>query len=279
MGDGKAPEASGSAPRSARGCWSRRDAPGKTQHRSCRGLSPPHVPSRGGGIPLPGSIPALSCPSFPSGNLPSHPQLWPVLRREGGGKGVPGPSSGAAFLRPLLQSLYPRGSPTSSPENPLVAGPPALEHRSERDSAPSPPPQKALNARARPPVPNPCHPDGSPFATALPRALSTFRGTRGSGLAPTLLSMARAYSLLFPQCRDCGALCLPRFWGARPVHSLCGAPPACPSAGMLAPGWRLGSGLGRWRVVISLRHLQPFLYKLIKENTGKKTKTNPARMG
>lgn len=149
-GDGKAPEASGSAPRSARGCWSWRDAPGKTQRCSRRGSSPPRVPGRGGGIPLPGSVPALSQLSFPSGNLPSHPQLRPAPRREGGGKGVPGPGSGGTFLRPSLQSLYPRGCPTSGAQNPPIAGPPAPEHRSQRDSAPFPP--KPLDVRACPPT-------------------------------------------------------------------------------------------------------------------------------
>lgn len=60
-----------------------------------------------------------------------------------------------------------------------------------------------------------------------------------------------------------------------PGRAACAVLPRLPLSRDAGPGWRLGSGLGWWRVVISLRHLQPFLYKLIKENTGKK----PARMG
>lgn len=187
-GDGKVPEASGSAPRSTRGCWSWWDAPGKMQHCSFWGSSPPHVPDWGRGIPFPGSIPALSQLSFLSGNLPSHPQLWPVLWREGDGKGVPGLGSGAAFLRPLVQSPYPRGCPTSGPKTPLVAGPPAPEHHSERDLAPFPP--KAFGCAGLSSRPCALPPDGSHFATVLPCASSTFGGIPGSGPAPTLLCMA-----------------------------------------------------------------------------------------
>lgn len=59
-----------------------------------------------------------------------------------------------------------------------------------------------------------------------------------------------------------------RFWGAAPAR---GSPPA--------PGWQPGSGLSWWRVVISLRHLQPFLYKLIKEKWKKKTTNKHSQDG
>lgn len=59
-----------------------------------------------------------------------------------------------------------------------------------------------------------------------------------------------------------------RFWGAAPAR---GSPPA--------PGWQPGSGLSWWRVVISLRHLQPFLYKLIKEKWKKKNTNKHSQDG
>lgn len=93
------------------------------------------------------------------------------------------------------------------------------------------------------------------------------------------LCVAWVYSLHFPRCGNRGAPRLPGFLGCcAGVCCLHSAPPPAPSPGMLAPSWRLGSGLGRWRVVIGLHHLQPFLYKLIKENTGKR-KTKPSRDG
>lgn len=67
-----------------------------------------------------------------------------------------------------------------------------------------------------------------------------------------------------------GARCLrcSGFWGAAPAR---GSPPA--------PGWQPGSGLSWWRVVISLRHLQPFLYKLIKEKWKKKNTNKHSQDG
>lgn len=225
------------------------------------GLTSSPRPHPGRRDPLPGSIPDLSRLSFLPGNLPSHPQLWPLPWQGGGGKGVPGPGSGATSLRPSLQSLYSQGRSPSGLQHPPVADPPAPERRSERDSAPFP--LKALGCvglSARPRVlPPPCHGSASCFKHLRGQPglrASTDVAVRGLGVFPALPPAQE------PRC-PAPAQVLGCYVGMCRPH---GAPP---SAGMLASSWRLGSGPGRWRVVSGLRHLQPFLYKLIKENTGK----------
>lgn len=131
-------------------------------------------------------------------------------------------------------------------------------------------PQKPLDVRACPPGPVPCHLMGA----TLPQSCLVLQAPLGASQAlgqhqhccawPESIpcSSPGAGTVVSCACPGFGVLC----WGVPPAW----CSPTCPSPGTLAPSWQLGSGLGRWRVVISLHHLQPFLYKLIKENTGKK---------
>lgn len=230
------------------------------------GLTSSLRPHPGRRDPLPGSIPDLSWLSFLPGNLPSHPQLGPLPWREGGGKGVPGRGSGATFLRPSLQSLHTLRVVPTLASNTLrlqVPQPRSIAARGTRLLSPS----KPLDARTCPPGPVSCHPTGA----LLPRFYLVLQAPSRAAWAPGQPRRRRAR----PGCVSCSSpgagTAVP--WPCPGFGVLRrDVPPArCSllSAGMLASSRRLGSGPGRWRVVIGLHHWQPFLYKLIKENTGK----------
>lgn len=169
------------------------------------------------------------CPPrlLPVRNAPS-PSPAPLRARRGGRwHGGSWPCSGATSLRPLLQRLHPRACPTSGPGNPPGTGPPAPEHRSERDSAPFlQPPWMLL---ARPPSPVPCHPMAPPGASRPPPWL--WVGGCGLGAFPAVPPGAGTVLPGFlggssGMCRPPGA---PHVQGFRPV------------AGGQARGW---GGLG-----------------------------------
>ena len=238
--DGKAPEASGSAPRSARGCWSRWDVPGKCSVAPVGARLLPVSPAGAEGSPSPApSLPSLVSPSCQETSLPI-PSSGP---RRGGREVARGFL--ALTLEPPFSVLSSRAfTPGLShlwPQNPSGCRSPS-PGASQREGLDSFPP-KALGCAGSSPQPHALPLHGSPFATALPRASSTFGGIPGSGLAPTLLFMAWAYSLLFSRCRNLGALCLATFWGAMArVCGLRGAPPPAPLQGCWPPagGWARG---------------------------------------
>lgn len=215
----------------------------------------PASPAGAEGSPSPApSLPSLVSPSRQETSLPI-PSSGPCR----GGREV-----ARGFLAPVLKPLFsvlcsraftPRVVPPPAPE-PLrlqVPQPRSIAARGTRLLFPKSPWMRGLV----PPAPRPatrweplCHRSASCF--------EHLRGHPGSGPAPTLPFVAWAYSLFFPRCRDRGALCLPRFWGAMPGQCrLCGAPPPAPLQGCWPPagGWARGwDGGGLLSACVTCNH-------------------------
>lgn len=182
--------------REARGCWSRWDAPGKRSGAPAGAPVPPRGPSRREGTPCP--APPLPCLCTSSRQGPPFPS--PALARarwEGGGKGVPDPGSGAAFLRPLLQSPSPG---TVSPPAPKALWLQVPQPRSITAGGTWLLSPRPLGHVGSAPRPHALPPHRISSATALPS--STFGGTLGSEPVPTSPCVARVHPLLFSWFRD-----------------------------------------------------------------------------
>lgn len=187
--------------------------------------SSPHVPSRGGGIPLSAlSLPSLASPSRRQNSLPS-----PALARCRGGRevarGLLAPALGLPFSI-LYSRAFPPGLSHLQPQNPFGCRSPSPRASQQRGTWLLPP----KGVGVCPPVPVP--PTGAPFPplrapSGAPRTWGRARCCRSwpehllcsSTSAGTAVPCARpGFGVLYR-----GALC------AR-------CSPACPSPGMLALG-------------------------------------------
>lgn len=241
-------------------------------------ISSPRPPAGAVGSPSPApSLPSLTSPSRQDNSLPI-PSSGPCRGGKEVVRGFLAPAPDPPFSVLCSRAFTPPGLSHLRSPKPLrlqVPQPRSIAARGTRLLSPKNPWMRGLV----PPDPVPCHPTGPPlpqFCLVL-RALFFWGGgdiPGSGGSAPTSPCVAWVYSLHFPRVRGPRCPAPAQVLGCYAgVCRLTRCSPDLPLAGDAAPpGWRPGSGLGRWRVVLGLRHLQPFLYKLIKENIVEKKK-------
>lgn len=177
-----------------------------------RGGSPSPAPS------LPSSAPSRQERSLPIPSSAPCPARGEVARGRG-----PGPAPEPPLSVLCSSASIPGACPTSGPGNPPGAGPPAPEHRSERDSAPFP--QPPWMCGLVPPQPCALSPRGT--SRGIPGSAVAVGGCRWPGSLP-----CRPPPVQGPRCPVFGGLS----WDVPPSR--------CSPCPRLAAGLGAGAGAG-----------------------------------